>query len=101
MADSKLTPSEVKHIAHLARLPISDDELTTLTQELLETTNYIDVLQELNTDSITPTAQVNHKKNVFRDDIVAPSFTQSQALSQAKDNYQGFFKTEATIKKNL
>ncbi|MCL4384372.1 Asp-tRNA(Asn)/Glu-tRNA(Gln) amidotransferase subunit GatC [Patescibacteria group bacterium] len=101
MTDSKkLTAAEVQHIARLARLPLSDDEISRLAAQLSETTNYINVLQELNTTDILPTAQVNHKKNVFRSDEIQPSLTQQQALSTAKDTFDGFFKTEATITKN-
>ena len=100
MTDTKkLSSVEIQHIAHLARLPVADTEIEHLADQLSQTTTYIDVLNELDTTKVEPTSQINHKKNVFRDDKIEPSFSQSEALSQASNTYQGFFKTSATIKK--
>lgn len=96
---NKITISELEHIAKLSRLELKPEEEEKLANQLSETTSYIDVLQELDTQNVLPTSQVNNKKNVFRDDIIEPSLTQQQALSQASDTYNGYFKTSATISK--
>ena len=57
-------------------------------------------LNELNTDNVLPTYQVNHKKNVLRDDVVEVSLPQRLALSQAESTSNGYFKTAATLHKN-
>ena len=94
----KITQDDFQRIAKLSRLPITqaDDYIA---NQLSQAAEYVGILDELNTDNVDPTFQVNHKKDVFREDKVMPSFTQKQALSQAKATYNGYFKTSATIKK--
>jgi len=99
MADTKLTSEDLLHIAKLSRLTIAPEEENELIDQLSSTVSYISVLNELNTITTDPTFQVNHKKNVFRSDEIKPSLTQPEALSNAKKTYQGYFVTDATIKK--
>lgn len=99
MSSQKISIAELEHIAKLSRLEIDPKKETELADQLSQTAEYIDVLKELNTDNVEPTAQVNNNHNVLRQDIVEPSLTQAEALSQAPQTYNGYFKTEATIKK--
>lgn len=99
MSSSKISLDQLRHIAHLARLEIKPEKENYLAEQLSETASYIDVLAELDTKNIDPTFQTNHLKNVTRDDVVGESLSQEDALSQAKDTYNGYFKTQATIKK--
>lgn len=98
MAQSTITQQDFLHIAKLSRLEITPEE-DYIKDQLAQAVNYIDVLNELKTDNINPTFQVNHKTSVLRDDLVSASFSQEEALSQAKNTYNGYFKTQATIKK--
>lgn len=93
-----ITDDQFQHIAKLSRLEIKPEE-NFIKDQLTQAADYVDILKELNTDSVEPTFQVNHKKNVLREDVILPSFTQQQALSQAKSTSNGYFKTSATIKK--
>jgi len=99
MSSSKISLDQLRHIAHLARLEIKPEKENYLAEQLSETASYIDVLGELDTKNIDPTFQTNHLKNITRDDVIGESFTQEEALSQAPDIYNGYFKTQATIKK--
>ena len=99
MSSNKISLDQLRHIAKLARLEISPDKENYLAEQLSETASYIDVLGELDTKNIEPTYQTNHLKNVTRDDIIGESLSQKDALSQAKDTYNGYFKTQATISK--
>ena len=99
MSTSKISLDQLRHIAKLARLEINPDKENYLAEQLSETAAYIDVLGELDTKNIEPTYQTNHLKNVTRDDIIEESLSQKDALSQAKDTYNGYFKTQATISK--
>jgi len=92
----KISPADFAHIAKLSRLVINPDEQF-IAKQLSQATEYIDILKELDTESVVPTYQVNNKKNVLRDDIITSSFTQKEALSQAKSTKDGYFKTSATI----
>lgn len=93
-----ITDDQFQHIAKLSRLEIKPEE-NFIKDQLSQAAEYVEILKELNTDSVEPTFQVNHKKNVLRDDVVQPSLSQKDALSQAKQTDNGYFKTSATIKK--
>jgi aspartyl-tRNA(Asn)/glutamyl-tRNA(Gln) amidotransferase subunit C len=99
MSTSKISLDQLRHIAKLARLEIKPEQENYLAEQLSETAAYIDVLGELDTKNVEPTYQTNHLKNVTRNDIIGESLTQSEALSQTKDAYNGYFKTLATISK--
>jgi len=98
MTKTKLNQAQVDHIALLSKLNI-DSKDQKIAKELSEAADYIKVLDELDVSKIPPTSQVNHKHSIFRLDQVIPSFSQDVALSQAPRSYQGFFVTNATIKK--
>jgi len=87
----------VKHIAQLANLPISQKEEKKLKNQLTETLKYIDILQEVDTKNVKPTAHVTGLENVTREDISQSSLSQQQALSNAKQQYEGFFEVEAIL----
>ena len=93
-----ISDDQFQHIAKLSRLQIKPEEHF-IKDQLSQAAEYVEVLEELNTDDVDPTFQVNHKKNVFRDDVVLPSLSQPQALSQATQTKNGYFVTSATIKK--
>jgi aspartyl-tRNA(Asn)/glutamyl-tRNA(Gln) amidotransferase subunit C len=96
-SDTVITQDELRHIAKLSRLIIDPEKEDELANQLSQTAAYIDVLKELNTENVLPTAQVNNKKNVLREDNIKASLSQEEALSQAPDTCDGYFKTQATI----
>lgn len=93
----KITAEEVKHIAKLSGLILSEAEVEKFQKQLTATLSYIDILNILKTDKIKPTDHVGNAVNVFREDEIKPSLTQEEALSNAKDTYQGFFKVKAVL----
>lgn len=88
----KLTKSEVEHVARLARLGLSDEELKKFRRQLSAILEYVEQLNELDTRDVEPISQVTGLKNVFREDVTRPSLTQEEALSNAPDQHNGFFK---------
>lgn len=78
-----LTRDDVEKIALLARLRLSDAELTTLTDQLSHVVGYVKSLGELNTDGVAPMAHAIEVTNVFREDVVRPSLERDQALANA------------------
>jgi aspartyl-tRNA(Asn)/glutamyl-tRNA(Gln) amidotransferase subunit C len=65
---SKLTKEEVLHIATLAKLSLTDEEVDTYTSQLGETAHYVENLSELDTDSVSPTNNASKTENIFFDD---------------------------------
>lgn len=90
---NKISNSQVKHIAELSNLEISDEQVGDLSRAFDETLAVIDNLKSVDTSSIEPTAQVTGMENVWRDDEIdeTQTFSQDDALSNAKKTYQGFF----------
>ena len=78
-----LSRSDVEHVAHLARLGLTDDELTLLEGQLNHILDQYAILAELPTDDIPPTAQTIELENILRDDVVRPSLTAEDVLSNA------------------
>ncbi len=88
---------DVKHIAKLANLPITKAEETTLDKQLAETLSYVEILQEIDTKNVEPTAHVSGLENITREDKTSPSLTQKQALSNTKNHHDGFFIVNAIL----
>ncbi len=82
-----LTREDVEKVSLLARLSLSEEELTTMTSQLGDIVGYVDQLAELDTDGVEPMAHAVDVSNVFRDDVVRPSLPRDEALANApRDN---------------
>jgi aspartyl-tRNA(Asn)/glutamyl-tRNA(Gln) amidotransferase subunit C len=81
----KLSRADVEHVAYLARLGLSDTEVSALEGQLNHILEQYAVLSELDTDDIAPTAQVIELEGVMRDDLVRPGFSVDEALANAPE----------------
>ena len=79
----KIARQEVEHVAVLARLALNETELDQVTDQMNQILGYVDKLNELDTDGITPTAHAVPVENAFREDIVRPSIGHDKALKNA------------------
>ena len=70
-----LSRADVEHVAHLARLGLTEEELARLEGQLNHILDQYAVLATLDTDHIPPTAQTIELANILREDIVAPSLS--------------------------
>ncbi len=86
-----LTPEEVRHVAMLARLGITDEEVETLRGQLAQVLDYIEVLQEVDTSSVAPTAQILTHLNISRADEARPSLPVDLVLQNAPGKREDFF----------
>lgn len=82
-AMATLSRSDVEHVAYLARLGLSDDELAMLETQLNHILDQYAILSELPTDDIPPTAQTIELENILRDDVVRPSLPVEAVLANA------------------
>ena len=87
-----LTEKDVRYVARLSRLDVTDEEATKYTQQLSSILSYIEQLNQLDTKNVEPLSHVLDMKNVFRKDEVKPSLTQAEVLSNAPDPQSGHFK---------
>lgn len=79
----KLSPEEVKKIAHLARLDLKAEQVEAFSSELSSLLTYIDQLSELKTEGIEPTAHVEALSTPLREDLVTTSSVSEAVLEQA------------------
>ena len=83
---STITNDDVRHLAHLSSLQMSDAEVESLRADIEKIINYINQLDELDTDGVEPTYQVTGRQNVWRDDeIIDSSVSRRQLLALAAE----------------
>ena len=92
-----LTREQVQHVAKLARLSLSEEEISIFTGQMADILAYVEKLNELDTDGIVPTAHAVPMENSFRDDVVRPSIGVENALANAPDRVEGFFRVPKVI----
>jgi aspartyl-tRNA(Asn)/glutamyl-tRNA(Gln) amidotransferase subunit C len=98
-ADKKITEKDVKHIASLARIELSKQEVKKFQKQLGDIVSYFDKLNEVDTKGVEPTSQVTGLTNKLRKDEARGFLTQEHALQNAPDKERGFFKTKAALEK--
>ena len=92
-----LTRSDVEHVAYLARLRLTDEELDRLEGQLNHILDQYAKLAEVDTDAIPPTAQVIELENILRDDAARPSMDPADVLANAPARDGDFFVVPAIL----
>jgi aspartyl-tRNA(Asn)/glutamyl-tRNA(Gln) amidotransferase subunit C len=93
----KLSLKEVEHIAELAKLGLTGEEKERFRGQLSAILEYAEMLKELDTDAIPPTATVLPLRNVMRPDEVEPSFPPEDVLANAPESEGGYFKVRVIL----
>ena len=93
----KLSHEEVLHIALLARLGLTENEVIKLSEQLSNILENFEALQQVDTTDIPPTAQSIPLQNVVKEDKVTPCLTQSQILANAPRKDENFFRVKAVL----
>jgi aspartyl-tRNA(Asn)/glutamyl-tRNA(Gln) amidotransferase subunit C len=83
---------QVLHVARLARLRLSDEEVARMQGELSTILDHIEKLNELDLEGVEPTSHVVELENVLREDETRPSLPREKALEQAPDVVAGGFR---------
>lgn len=94
--DRKVSEEEVKHIAELARIELTPEEVNKFTKEISDILGYIEQLKEVDTEGVEPISQVTGKVNVFREDV-AEDTNQEKKDIMAKnypDSQDGYIKVK-------
>ncbi len=94
-----LSRDQVVHIAELAKLDLTNQEIERMTEQLSAILDYAERLNQLDTDAIPPTFGVIPNQNVMRADIVTPSLTREQVLQNAPetDSNREFLRVRAIL----
>jgi len=88
---SQISRDEVAHLARLARLALTDDELDHYASQLDAILSHISRIQAVNVEGVEPTGNPLKDVNVLRPDVVEPSLSQQDALAQAPRAEDGRF----------
>lgn len=94
---SRISIDQVKHVAHLARLAISEKEAEKLTQELDAIITFAEQLNELDTENVEPTSHVLDMKNVMREDVAGKGLPREEVLKNAPNHQNGQIKVPSII----
>lgn len=100
MADSHITDAQVEHIAELARLNLSVDDVEKYKGQFNDILEYVGKLQEVDTANVQPTSQVTGLTNVYREDVVEESLPQSVVTALAPESQDGFVVVHAVFSDN-
>lgn len=92
-----LSLNDVQHVARLARIRMSDEELEHMRVQLSAILDYVALLQKLDIEQVAPTAQITGMATVTRDDEVEPSLPRDAALRNAPDQRDGMFRVRAVF----
>jgi aspartyl-tRNA(Asn)/glutamyl-tRNA(Gln) amidotransferase subunit C len=91
-SSASITRAEVAHLASLARLALSDEELDHFGEQLGVIIGAVSRIGDLDTDDVPPTSHALPLTNVVREDVVRPGLTQEEALAGAPAAEDGRFR---------
>ncbi|HZG82465.1 MAG TPA: Asp-tRNA(Asn)/Glu-tRNA(Gln) amidotransferase subunit GatC [Brevibacillus sp.] len=94
---SAITRKEVEHVANLARLQLTEEEVERYTKDLNAILDFAAKLNELDTSQVQPTSHATDVKNVMREDVNRPSLPIAEVLKNATDHEDDQFKVPAVF----
>ena len=97
MAVAKMSADEVRAIAKLVKLELTDAEIEKFRETIPQTLDVIDILKELDTTKVAPTSSVTGLRNVYAVDDTKATLSQDLALSNAQEQNKGLFVTKAVF----
>lgn len=97
---AEITPDTVRHVALLSRLELSEAEIESFAKDMTNILGYVDKLAELDVSNVEPTSHSLKLSNVFREDVVKPSLSNEEALANAPDSEDGYFKVPAVLQES-
>ena len=92
-----VSPEQVRHIAKLARIAMSDEELDRLLPELNNILSWVEQLAEVNTEGVDPLTAVIEQKLRLRDDAITDGNVRDEVLANAPEAQHGFFAVPKVI----
>ncbi|RCW65794.1 Asp-tRNA(Asn)/Glu-tRNA(Gln) amidotransferase subunit GatC [Saliterribacillus persicus] len=94
---AEISKEQVRHVAHLARLAISEEEVEKMSEQLGAIITYAEALNELDTDNVEPTTHVLDIKNVMRKDESTKWINKEDAMKNAPDQKNGQFRVPSIL----
>lgn len=94
---ANISKEEVKHVANLARLAISDEESEMFAGQLAAITNFAELLNELDTTNVVPTTHVLPLVNVMREDKSVPGLDRDKMMKNVREQEAGQVKVPSIL----
>ncbi len=91
----RLTADEVRHVAELAKLALTEEEVNLFAEQLSAILDYAEQIQNVDTTSVPPTPYVLPLHNVMDEDAPRPSLSNEEAIANAHDAVDGYFRVRA------
>jgi aspartyl-tRNA(Asn)/glutamyl-tRNA(Gln) amidotransferase subunit C len=92
-----LTPEEVRHIAQLARVGVTPEDVERFREQLSNILENFEVLNQVDTDGVPPTGHAIPVHNVMREDTKELSYPREQVMANAPDQDDGSFRVRAVL----
>ncbi len=92
-----ITKDLVSYVAQLSRIKLDDSETEEMQKQMSEIVDYMDVLNQLNTDEIEPLSHIFSITNVMRDDVTASSYDREEILRNAPEHTEEAFVVPKTV----
>jgi len=96
----RLSRDEVLHIAALAKLGMTEDDIGRFQEQLSNILENFEILRQVDTENVPPTAQANALGNIMHDDSILPSLPQDSVLANAPRREGDFFRIRAVLEEN-
>ena len=93
----KVSREEVLHIARLARIDLTEEEITKYSEQLSNLLDNFEILQQVDTEGVPPTAQSVELRSVMREDEVRPSLPPEEILANAPNREGDSFRVKAVL----
>ena len=93
----RLTSDEVRHLAALARVGMTDEDIETMRDQMSNIMENFDILSQVDTDDVGPTGHSVDLNSVMRDDEVAESSTLDQVMANAPNREDDFIRVRAVL----
>ena len=94
---AKLTDEQVSHVAKLANLPVTDEEVHKYSEQLSVILEYVEQLNQVDTNGVEPTFNVSGRVNIFHADESVVGLSQDEALQNAPKKEDGFFVVKRVV----
>mgnify|MGYP000471722948 FL=1 len=96
----KITKETIDHLADLAKLEFNEKEKENIKNDMEKILDFVNKIEELNTEDVAPLIHVNTEINVLRKDDVVESISQKEALKNAPNKDSDYFKIPKVLDKN-
>lgn len=93
----RITPEQIEHVARLARLSLTSEEVATLTRELASVLEHARDIATLDLEGVPPTTNPLNGENVWREDVVGPTLDRDEVFAAAPDIESDRFRVPAIL----